>query len=66
MSAEPADGQRRVTLTLDLDDDGLTHIHAAEALLDLIRSFEHDGIPVDATLHISGQGRLAATTRDLD
>lgn len=66
MNTEPADGQRRVTLTLDLDDDGLTPIHAADALLHLIGWFQHDGIEVDATLHIPGKGNLAATTRRPD
>ena len=59
----PDEHHRRVTLTLDLDDDGLAHIHAADALLHLIRWFEHDAIPVDATLHIPGQGTLSTSTR---
>jgi len=63
MNPEPRPDQRRVTLTLDLEDDGLVHIHAADALLHLIRWLEHDSIPADATLHIHGQGTLHATSR---
>ncbi len=62
----PAEEHRRVTLTLDLDDDGLAHIHAADALLQLIGWFEHEGIHLDANLHIPGRGNLAATTRHPD
>ncbi len=60
---QPDGTRRRVTLTLDHDDDGLVDIHAADALLHLIQWFRHDGIPVDATLHLPGQGTLATTTR---
>ena len=62
----PSEAHRRVTLTLDLDDDGLANIHAADALLHLMSWFEHDGIHVDANLHIPGRGTLAATTRQHD
>ncbi len=62
----PDEHHRRVTLTLDLDDDGLAHIHAANALLHLMRWFEHDAIRVNANLHIPGRGDLAATTRQTD
>lgn len=57
------DGTIRVTITLDLDDDGLAHIHAADALLHLIQWFQHDAITVDATLHIPSQGTLTTATR---
>ncbi len=66
MTTDPGPGQRRVSLTLDLDDDGLVHIHAADALLHLIRWLEHDSIQADATLHIPGQGTLSATSRRPD
>lgn len=62
----PDEHHRRVTLTLDLHDDGLAHIHAADALLHLIGWFEHEGIHLDANLHIPGRGHLAATTRQTD
>jgi len=63
MNTDPGPDQRRVTLTLDLDDDGLVHVHAADALLHLISWLEHDNIRADATLHIHGQGILRATSR---
>ncbi len=62
----PAEEHRRVTLTLDLDYDGLAYIHAADALLHLIGWFEHEGIHLDANLHIPGRGNLAAPTRHPD
>ncbi len=65
MSPDPEPDQRHVTLTLHLDDDGYAHIHAADALLHLIRWLEHDNIHADATLHIPGQDTLRATSRRL-
>ncbi len=62
----PDEQHRRVTLTLDLQDDGLAHIHAADALLHLIGWFEHEGIHLDANLHIPSRGNPAATTRHPD
>lgn len=54
---------RRITLTIDLDDNDDADNHAADALLHLISWLRHAGIPADATLHYPHKGRLRATTR---
>ena len=63
MSEHP-DDRARVTVHLDLNDDGLVHIHAANALLHLITALQADSIDADATLHIPGRGTLTTSTRD--
>ena len=63
MSA-PEHGRTRVTVHLDLTDDGLVPIHAADALLHLITALRSDGIDADATLHVPGQGTLTTSTHD--
>ena len=63
---DPKPDQPRITLTLHIDDDGHAHIHAADALLHLIRWLQHDSIDADATLHIPRRGTLTATSRRPD
>ena len=54
----------RITVHLDLTDDGLAPLHAANALLHLITALRSDGIDADTTLHVPGQGTLTTNTHD--